>query len=385
MLFTIPTLFLTSLFMPPIRAYTPLSDSSLSKVSFPSAEEFSAQSGVGGLLSPLLIPRVPNTPGSAKALQHLHDTLAAIPGWRLEISNSTSTTPLHSSPIPFRNLIATLDPPDSDPAEVTRLTLVAHYDSKIEPEGFIGATDSAAPCAMILHAAQAVSAALQAKWAEDRRKEVEEGWFNVEDPMGLQILFLDGEEAFQSWSDQDSLYGARALAEQWEQDRFAVSGSQRGRSRLDGIELFMLLDLLGASEPAIPSYFKTTHWAYKRLAELEKRLRDKGLMASGRRSSWFPDAHKESHEIYVGWGGVQDDHIPFLQRGVEVLHIIPSPFPKVWHTMDDDGAHLDTATTRDWAGLVAGFVLEWFDAGEFIDGSNVKGDPKVSRAEKTEL
>jgi glutaminyl-peptide cyclotransferase len=26
---------------------------------------------------------------------------------------------------------------------------------------------------------------------------------------GLQILFLDGEEAFKSWTDDDSLYGAR--------------------------------------------------------------------------------------------------------------------------------------------------------------------------------
>ena len=31
----------------------------------------------------------------------------------------------------------------------------------------------------------------------------------------LQLIFFDGEEAFQSWSDTDSVYGARQLANQW--------------------------------------------------------------------------------------------------------------------------------------------------------------------------
>ncbi|NWZ03231.1 QPCTL protein, partial [Loxia curvirostra] len=31
-------------------------------------------------------------------------------------------------------------------------------------------------------------------------------------PLTLQLLFLDGEEAFDTWSESDSLYGARHLA-----------------------------------------------------------------------------------------------------------------------------------------------------------------------------
>ncbi|NWV15883.1 QPCT cyclotransferase, partial [Ptilonorhynchus violaceus] len=31
-------------------------------------------------------------------------------------------------------------------------------------------------------------------------------------PVTLQLLFLDGEEAFEAWSATDSLYGARHLA-----------------------------------------------------------------------------------------------------------------------------------------------------------------------------
>ena len=32
-------------------------------------------------------------------------------------------------------------------------------------------------------------------------------------------------------------------------------------------------------------------------------------------------------------GKISDDHLPFLDRGVPILHLIPSPFPSVWHTV----------------------------------------------------
>ena len=42
----------------------------------------------------------------------------------------------------------------------------------------------------------------------DEMQELQEGG-KVEMDMGIQILLLDGEEAFQSWTDTDSTYGAR--------------------------------------------------------------------------------------------------------------------------------------------------------------------------------
>ena len=33
--------------------------------------------------------------------------------------------------------------------------------------------------------------------------------------MTLQMVFFDGQEAFVQWSDNDSLYGSRHLAELW--------------------------------------------------------------------------------------------------------------------------------------------------------------------------
>lgn len=64
---------------------------------------------------------------------------------------------------------------------------------------------------------------------------------------------------------------------------------------------------------------------------------------------------------------VQDDHVPFLARGVEVLHVIPTPFPRVWHTMDDDGEHLDTQTVKDWAYLVTAFTVGWLELDGYVE------------------
>ena len=190
-----------------VSAYTPLSDDTLRNLPTPGAD-FDIYSGA--LLSPLLIPRVPGTPGSDKARQHLVDFFAInLPKWTISYQNSTSKTPATGDKdVPFVNLIMTRDPPWTTPGEVGRLNLVAHYDSKLTPEGFIGATDSAAPCAMILHAARSVDEALTRKWAAMEEAGAAEG---LDEEKGLQIIFLDGEEAFVSWTNTDSLYGARYI------------------------------------------------------------------------------------------------------------------------------------------------------------------------------
>ncbi len=188
-----------------VWAYTALSDNTLKNLPATGAD-FDIHNGP--LLAPLLIPRVPGTPGSKAAQKHLVDFFStALPEWTVEYQNSTSKTPMTGDrDIPFVNLIMTRDPPWTKPGEVGRLSLVAHYDSKLMPEGFIGATDSAAPCAMILHAVRSVDDALTRKWSAMEAAGNVDG---LEEEQGLQVIFLDGEEAFLSWTDEDSLYGAR--------------------------------------------------------------------------------------------------------------------------------------------------------------------------------
>ena len=106
------------------------------------------------------------------------------------------------------NFMATRDPPWTTPGDVGRLVLVAHYDSKLTPEGFIGATDSAVPCAVLLHTAKVIDGALERKWKAMQEKN---DYMAMEEERGVMILFLDGEEAFENWTDEDSLYGARYI------------------------------------------------------------------------------------------------------------------------------------------------------------------------------
>ena len=372
-----------------VGAYTSLSDDTLQVI--PTAgKEFDIEKG--SILAPILIPRVPGTRGSTKVLNHMADFFKInLPKWDISFQNSTSKTPATGNrDIPFVNIIATRDPPWASNGEVGHLTMVAHYDSKLTPAGFIGATDSAASCAMLMYAASAVDVALTKKWETMQKEGIEPGGLGgFDEHMGLQILFLDGEEAFVSWTDTDSLYGARALAEQWETTFHPAMSTYQ--TPLSSISLFVLLDLLGEKNPTVPSYFKTTHWAYRKMAALEKRLRSlHGFMSSSDRSSertnsqraradtsintektrraehiFLPDADKDM-DRWLG-GMIEDDHIPFMQRGVEVLHIIPTPFPRVWHELDDDAKHLDMDTVVDWTKLMTAFMAEWMDLEGFFD------------------
>jgi glutaminyl-peptide cyclotransferase len=187
-----------------VAAYTPLSDETLSSLPAGGAD-FDIHTG--SILAPILIPRVPGTPGQVAVQHHFFQWFSTnLPKWSIEFQNSTSRTPATgNTQVPFANIIITRDPPWTKPGDVGRLALVAHYDSKLSPTGFIGATDSAAPCAMIMHAARSVDEALTRKW-EAMEAAGENG---VEEEKGVQILLLDGEEAFVSWTSTDSLYGAR--------------------------------------------------------------------------------------------------------------------------------------------------------------------------------
>lgn len=136
------------------------------------------------------------------------------------------------------------------------------------------------------------------------------------------------------------------------------------KTPLEQISAFVLLDLLGSAEPRIPSYFQSTHWAYQAMAKVEQRMRDLGMLETKPKNPFLYDAEK-SPQMF-GHSGIGDDHVPFMMKGVNILHIIPSPFPAVWHRMEDDGEHLDMPTVRDWTRIVTAFTMEWLDANEVM-------------------
>lgn len=363
-----------ALFQGPVAAYASLSNRSLKAIPRPGTD-FNIHNGA--ILAPILVPRVPGSPGNAAVRNHIVSFFRRnMPDWTLELQNSTSKTPVTGDrDIPFVNILATRDAPWHQPGDVRHLTLAAHYDTKLSPPGFIGATDSAAPCAIILHAIRSIDAALTKRW--ERLQQEASASERSKEP-GLQVFFFDGEEAFDSWTPTDSLYGSRALSEHMEGSLYPFSS--RFRSRLSSIELLVLLDLIGTKDLKFPSLFPTTNWAYEHLAKLEARMRGLGLMKSSltkkEQRIWFPGGARR----HMGTFHISDDHLPFLYRGVDVLHLIAAPFPSVWHTIDDDAEHLDIDTVEDWGVLMAAFLGEWFE----LDATMAHA-PDGRRSERTEL
>lgn len=104
----------------------------------------------------------------------------------------------------FTNLVFTHNPRAS-----RKLVIAAHTDSKYfvgaPQNGFVGATDSAVPCAIMLAVASALTPLL------DSATDAAGDTYNPTIASGttIQFVFLDGEEAFKQWTNTDSIYGAR--------------------------------------------------------------------------------------------------------------------------------------------------------------------------------
>lgn len=137
-------------------------------------------------------------------------------------------------------------------------------------------------------------------------------------------------QTYHTPSDYLSLSPSLARAPSLSTRRYLPSSSPI--RRIDTIEHLILLDLLGTPSPIVPSYFASTDWLFEELKSAEKRLDEARLLFPDgvrptKRKSFFHDFKR------FGGGGIEDDHLPFMEGGVPVLHIIPSPFPSVWHSL----------------------------------------------------
>ncbi|KAI9496855.1 hypothetical protein BDB00DRAFT_807532 [Zychaea mexicana] len=328
------------------HAYKQLSDDALTHMAGLSAsvDEFQPN---GERLKPLLVPRVAGTPENARVRQSIVDHFQTL-GWHVELDPFNDETPLGTTS--FTNVIATFNPDAK-----RRLVLAAHFDSKYYEEfEFIGATDSAVPCAVLMDIAETLNPIFSAAAAAD------------DNNVTLQMVFFDGEEAFVRWTDTDSIYGARHLAEKWE-TTYVVDPPMhtiKSENELSRIDVLVLLDLLGTPNPTIPNYYRETNSMYYNLVRLEERLAKQGLLEThslkdegqALRSIFNPQSAMTFQGRMMG-----DDHVPFLRRGVNILHIIPSPFPSVWHNQADNQDCIDPAVVRNLATLFRGFVMEYLE------------------------
>ena len=133
----------------------------------------------------------------------------------------------------------------------------------------------------------------------------------------------------------------RHLAEKWATNYILPHQSRRlmdfQMTGLDGIEHLILLDLLGAPRPVIRSHFLDTAWLFDAIVSAERRLGDSGAFVYGDNASMGPGRwnsfFRPRTTSTMNFDGIGDDHVPFLARGVSVVHLIPDPFPMVWHRL----------------------------------------------------
>lgn len=135
------------------------------------------------------------------------------------------------------------------------------------------------------------------------------------------------------------------MAAKWENTYAVETGSaqNKGKNLLSGIEVLVLLDLLGSPEPFIPNFYPITSWLFVGLTQIEARLYKNKLIKLTHHKhkmigmpvgdslediTYFDTDSLQSYQAHI-----EDDHIPFLIRGVPALHLIPWPFPDSWHKL----------------------------------------------------
>lgn len=286
----------------------------------------------GHILKSIAVPRVSGTAGNFHVREFIKSQFP-LNFWDIEEDVHAMNTP-HGQSTQFVNLIVTLKTKSVVKSD-KRLILAAHYDSKLlEAEGktdhistestFIGASDSAWSCALMIAVAQAIQKENSRVFSQN-----------------FQLIFFDGEEAVHHWSPSDSLFGSRALASKWSKL------PKESPNSLDKISLMVLLDLLGTKDGnKFYSFYPENSLPDREFQELS-RIEQKDYVRLFQSSNQFKAFNGQA---------VEDDHTPFLPFNVPVLHLIPVPFPSVWHTPADTIEALDPENCEIMAKIIYKYI-----------------------------
>ena len=209
----------------------------------------------------------------------------------------TARTPI--GPLTMHNLIVKF-PGKKDGI----IVLASHYETNywLKDIHFIGANDGACTSALLIALGE---------------------YYREHPPQGYSVwlLFTDGEESInKEWTNTDSLYGTRHIAAKWS-----------GDGTISHIKAFVLADMIGWREMNIDREGNSTPWLLDLLA---KAGRDTG----------------HSKYLFRGSQPIQDDHLPFKERGVPVLDVIDYEYgtasnPEAFHHTELDTMDKLSATS----------------------------------------
>ena len=187
------------------------------------------------------------------------------------------------------NLVVTIPGVQKD-----RIVIAGHYDTKLSREfRFVGASDGGSSAAFLIEVARVLK--------------------TRHNPMTIELVFLDGEEArLWDWQGTDNTYGSRHY----------VDVARRDGS-LATLKAMLLVDMIGDRDLTIRRDTNSTPWLTDIVwAAAKGRELDNYFMAETTR--------------------VEDDHLPFLAAGVPSVDIIDLDY-EPWHTAKDT---LDAVSAR---------------------------------------
>jgi Zn-dependent M28 family amino/carboxypeptidase len=245
----------------------------------------------------------PRPVGSASHKKLEQYILAHLKG--VDVADDAFTADTVEGKFPVRNIIARF-PGTKDGI----IVIAGHYDTNypLRNTGYVGANDGGSSTALLLELAN-----------QSRAKKL--------DGYSVWLVWTDGEEAMRQWTETDSLYGTRHLADQWQKD-----------GTLKKIKALLVVDMIGDADLNIDQDTNSTPWLESLVLEAARRL--------GYQSHFFARAV-----------GVEDDHLPFVRLGVPSADIIDLDYGynNVYHHTPQDT--LDKLSPRSLE-IVGNVMLE---------------------------
>ena len=231
-------------------------------------------------------PRPPGSAAAEETRRYIKTQMAAI-GVQVAEQAFEAKTPI--GPVKMANVRATI--PGARPE---RIILAGHYDTKLFRQfRFVGANDAGSSTAFLIEMARVLKA----------RK----------NPYTVELLFLDGEEAFIDWYlGDDNRYGSR---------HYVREAKRTGD--LARIKAMILVDMIGDRDLVLKRETGSTSWLTDIIWSAAKALGDGSIFVT---------------ESFA----VEDDHLPFIDAGVPAVDIIDLEYPP-WHTAEDT---LDKVSAR---------------------------------------
>ncbi len=261
-------------------------------------------------------PRPPGSKAIEKSKDYIEDELRRS-GWQVTRQAFSDDTP--RGKLQFVNLIAQFSG-QGKPASPLFL-LCSHYDTKMfDAIRFVGANDGGSSTGLLLELARVIG-----QHPNMARK--------------IELVFFDGEEAFEQFSQTDGLYGSRYFARQLQSGGAKQPAHSATHSVAGGFRGGLLFDMVGDRSLGITLPADSP-------AEIARNI--------------FAAAEALKLRNYFTYLGREliDDHAPLNAIGIPMIDIIDFDYPW-WHTADDTMDKI-SAQSLQIVGSVALYYLSEF-------------------------